>query len=321
MKIGLPRGLLYYSYEPFLKTFFEELPVDVEISEPTDQRILDKGTASCIGEACLPVKVFSGHVESLRETCDKVAVLRIMNSEYGESFCPKLNGLPELAGDGEDFIFTEPVDFGDRSALFRSLYRPCRSLGIRKKDVKRAFQAAIGAWRKSAEGICVTERKYRVFLAGHSYNIRDSFVNMDLIRKLEKLDIGPVTEQAVDRIYKEKYLKELIKKPFWANFISLYGAARYLEDQGIIDGIICLSSVSCGTDSVVSEMIRENTKLPVLVLKLDEMTGEAGFDTRLEAFCEVLSAGKRGRGNGRENNRGWNPESTGEYAGRSDKDI
>ena len=32
MKIGLPRGLLYYSYEPFLKTFFEELPVDVEIS-------------------------------------------------------------------------------------------------------------------------------------------------------------------------------------------------------------------------------------------------------------------------------------------------
>ncbi len=86
MKIGLPRGLLYYSYEPFLKTFFEELPVDVEISEPTDQRILDKGTASCIGEACLPVKVFSGHVESLRETCDKVAVLRIMNSEYGESF-------------------------------------------------------------------------------------------------------------------------------------------------------------------------------------------------------------------------------------------
>ena len=51
MKIGLPRGLLYYSYEPFLKTFFEELPVDVEISEPTDQRILDKGTASCIGEA------------------------------------------------------------------------------------------------------------------------------------------------------------------------------------------------------------------------------------------------------------------------------
>lgn len=62
----------------------------------------------------------------------------------------------------------------------------------------------------------------------------------------------------------------------------------------MIDGIICLSSVSCGTDSVVAEMIRENTDLPVLVLKLDEMTGEAGFDTRLEAFCEVLAAGKRG---------------------------
>ncbi len=294
MKIGLPRGLLYYSYEPFLRTFFGELPVDVEISAPTDQSILDKGTASCIGEACLPVKVFSGHIESLRERCDRIAVLRIMNSEYGESFCPKLNGLPELTGGKEDFVFTEPVDFSDPKALFHSLCRPCKKLGIRKKDVKKAFRAAVDDWKKSRRGLCVTDRKYRVFLAGHSYNIGDSFVNMDLLRKLEYLDIGVITEQAVDRVYKEQYLKELVKKPFWSNFTSLYGAARYLEEQNMIDGIICLSSVSCGTDSVVAEMIRENTDLPVLVLKLDEMTGEAGFDTRLEAFCEVLAAGKRG---------------------------
>ena len=56
----------------------------------------------------------------------------------------------------------------------------------------------------------------------------------------------------------------------------------------MIDGIICLSSFSCGTDSFTMEMIKNYTKLPVLVLKLDEMTGEAGFDTRLEAFCEVI---------------------------------
>ena len=111
---------------------------------------------------------------------------------------------------------------------------------------------------------------------------------MNLTEKLNRLGIGIITEEAVDRAYKEQYMKDLIKKPFWNNFTALYGAARYLEDRKMVDGIICLSSFSCGTDSFTMEMIKNNTELPTLVLKLDEMTGEAGFDTRLEAFCEVI---------------------------------
>ena len=32
----------------------------------------------------------------------------------------------------------------------------------------------------------------------------------------------------------------------------------------------------------------------VLILKIDEMTAEAGFDTRLEAFCEVVLQERNG---------------------------
>ena len=293
MKIGLPRGLLYHSYEPFLRAFFEALPVELEVSPETNREILDRGTKSCIDEACLPVKVFSGHVETLREKCDRVVVPRIMTCEYGESLCPKLNGLPELIGDGKDFLFTGRIDLNDRRALFRSLYRPCRQLGMKRGQIKEAFQAGLDAWAHRPTGLCRTDLKYRVFLAGHSYNIKDRFVNMNLLKKLERMDVGVLTEETVDRVYKERFAGRLMKKPFWANFTALYGAARFLEEQRMIDGIICLSSFSCGTDSVTMEMIKEETKLPVLVLKLDEMTGEAGFDTRLEAFCEVLAASRK----------------------------
>ncbi len=295
MKIGLPRGLLYHSYGSFMDAFFKALPVDVEISQETDRAILDKGIAACIDEACLPVKVFSGHVETLREKCDKVVVPRIMSCEYGESLCPKLNGLPELIG-GDDLIFTDRIDLKNENALLRSLYRPCRQLGLKRKEIKDAFHEGMKAWQKRPGGFCQTDFKYRLYLAGHSYNIYDSFVNMNLAEKLNRQGIGLITEEAVDRVYKEQYIADLIKRPFWHNFTALYGAARYLEAQQMIDGIICLSSFSCGTDSFTMEMIKNDTKLPVLVLKLDEMTGEAGFDTRLEAFCEVICRDGTGDG-------------------------
>ena len=287
MKIGLPRGLLYHSYGPFMEAFLSELPAEIIISEETDRDILDRGTAACIDDACLPVKVYAGHVESLREKCDRIVVPRIMSCEYGESLCPKLNGLPELIG-GEDLIFTDRIDMKNKDALLRSLYRPCRQLGMKRKDILRAFQAGLDAWRDRDADLCQTEFPHRIFLAGHTYNIRDSFVNMSLIKKLNRRNIGIITEGAVDRVYKEEFIKDLIKKPFWHNFTALYGAALYLQQQNMIDGVVCLSSFSCGTDSFTMEMIRDAVYLPVLILKIDEMTAEAGFDTRLEAFCEVV---------------------------------
>jgi predicted nucleotide-binding protein (sugar kinase/HSP70/actin superfamily) len=56
-----------------------------------------------------------------------------------------------------------------------------------------------------------------------------------------------------------------------------------------INGIIYISSFCCGTDSIIIEMIKNRLgNFPLLVLKIDEQTGEAGYNTRLEAFREVL---------------------------------
>lgn len=296
MKIGLPAALLYHSYGPFMEAFLSELPVEIVVSGRTDREILDRGTSVCVDDACLPVKVFAGHVESLREKCDRIAVPRIMSCEYGESLCPKLNGLPEIIG-GNDLIFTDRIDLRNKKTLLKSLSRPCRELSVKYRDVSRAVERGMEAWKKRVPGFCQTEFPRRIFLAGHSYNIRDPFVNMDLLNKLNGRNIGVITEEAVDRIYKEPFVRNLMKKPFWHNFTALYGAALYLQQQKMIDGIICLSSFSCGTDSFTMEMIRNASHLPVLILKIDEMTAEAGFDTRLEAFCDViLSDGCDGSG-------------------------
>ena len=70
------------------------------------------------------------------------------------------------------------------------------------------------------------------------------------------------------------------------------GAAFHLHEQGDIQGMILVASFGCGPDSLVCEMVervyKRNKKVPVLLLTLDEHTGEAGVVTRIEAFVDML---------------------------------
>ena len=65
-----------------------------------------------------------------------------------------------------------------------------------------------------------------------------------------------------------------------------------------IDGVITLTAFGCGPDSLMVEDIKRKAKnfnKPLLNLTIDEHTGEAGFITRLEAFCDMLYRNKRAK--------------------------
>lgn len=68
-----------------------------------------------------------------------------------------------------------------------------------------------------------------------------------------------------------------------------------------IHGIILVSSFGCGPDSLTNELVDIEAKknnFPLMILIIDEHSGEVGLNTRLEAFVEML----RGRGCFGENN-------------------
>lgn len=292
MRIGIPGGLLYYRYEPFIRTFFNELKVDTEYSTKSNREILDLGSHNCVDEACLPMKLFHGHAAKLQKTCDFIVVPRIMNCEFGESICPKFRGLPELVESGtgkSNLIFTDPLYINDMEKLKKALKKGSRKIGVPDNRMEKAFQSAMENQRNTSFGLNEYGYRHRVFLAGHPYNIYDSFANLNLLQKLHQLDIGVATEEWVDRFEMMQELSDLIKRPYWFFFIHNYAPAMALMKRKEIDGIIYVSSFCCGTDSITIEMIKNRIgNLPFLVLKLDEQTGEAGYHTRLEAFREVL---------------------------------
>ncbi|MDD4716237.1 MAG: acyl-CoA dehydratase activase-related protein [Oscillospiraceae bacterium] len=292
MKIGLPRGLMYAKYHTFAKTFLEELGAEVVVSPPTNKKILDRGVRCCVDEACLPMKIFHGHVDWLKDRCDALLTPRLIGVRDKEYICPMFCGLIELISNNIPDL-PPLIDAPVTSLEYGKLIKWAKQAGgfIQKDDTKIALAFDRARKAQQMEQIGYNEAGYplKIALVGHVYNIYDQFINMNVKKKLNELGIGVMTYQQVDRGDIDAQIQTLFKKPFWTFAGEYYGASVYISKKGLADGILYLSSFSCGIDSVMTELIQsEIGDFPFMVLKLDEHTGEAGFDTRIEAFSDML---------------------------------
>lgn len=290
MKIGIPRGLLYIRYLEFAKTFAQGLGAEAVVSPETDKSILDAGVRCCVDETCLPMKVFHGHVSWLRDRCDLILLPRLVGLREKEYICPMFCGLPELVKN--DIPGLPPLLDAPLYSV-SGLERWAMQTGLRvtgdRERIRAALILALRRHRGLRPGFRSSGYPLTVGLVGHPYNLFDRFVNMDLKNKLNALGVGVLTAEALSPGDIAAPAKELFKKPFWTTAAEYYGAAVSFYRTAKADGLVYLSSFSCGIDSVVTELIRSETgDFPLLILKLDEQTGEAGLETRLEAFADLL---------------------------------
>lgn len=292
MKVGIPKGLLYYQYYPFLLNFFQDLGAEVIVSEDTHKEILNQGTKYCVDEACLPIKIFHGHVYSLKDQCDVIVIPRIMKNNDNEFICPKFCGLPEMiihSIPNMPQVTMAPMYANSKKELYHWAKETASLITKDVFKIHKAFEKAYTIQSNFKNGYNDKTFKLNVALAGHPYNLYDSYINMNIIKKLNRLGIGVITEEYVDENEINNEVKQLYKKPFWSFARKTYGFTAHTASTNKVDGIVYLSSFACGIDSVVIELIKDRIEdFPFLVLKIDEHTGEAGIDTRIEAFVDML---------------------------------
>lgn len=292
MRVGIPRGLLFYKYYPFITTFFKGLGCEVVLSSETDKEILDLGSKYSVDEACLPIKVFHGHAAYLRDKCDIIFLPRVMQLREREYICPKFCGLPEMVMNSIPNM-PKAITFPIYAYSEKSLRKWAINTGLiftkNYLKIQNSYITALSKQKRFLPGINDTDYELKIALVGHPYNIYDNFVNMQLVSKLHKMGVGVITEEYIQEDLIDKEVKTLFKRPFWTFTRNSYGFSSYVGINKEVQGIIYLSSFACGTDSVTIEFIRDRLKsFPILVLKIDEHTGEAGFDTRIEAFVDML---------------------------------
>lgn len=292
MKIGIPKGLLYCKYHPFINTFFSELGADIVTSPETNKDILNMGVKYSVDEACLPIKIFHGHVAYLKNKCDIMLIPRIMCLNKKEYICPKFCGLPEMILNDVPNMpkcITYPIYAFSHIYFKIFIFKMGTYITKNYFKIQKAYKRAIEAQIKYKNGIKDNGFKLNVALVGHPYNIYDKFANMNLVKKLNGLGIGVVTEDFIPKDKINSQITSLFKKPFWTFTRNSYGFSKYVTINKKVNGIIYISSFACGIDSVTIELIKNQlSHFPFLILKIDEQTGEAGFYTRLEAFADML---------------------------------
>lgn len=150
VRVGIPRALLYYNFYPFWKTFLTELGAEVIVSPPTNRHILSDGVKYAVDEVCLPVKIFFGHVISLKDKVDYLFIPRIASIEKKFFICAKFWGLPDVIRNSlEDIppLLNTDIDL-NRKSLFHSMWQLGRRLGANFFNIHTAYRKARGIQEK-----------------------------------------------------------------------------------------------------------------------------------------------------------------------------
>ena len=327
VRIGIPRALIYYYYYPLWQSLFKQLGIDTVISDNTTKQLVHQGTKISVPEICLPIKIFNGHVANLlSKEVDYVFVPRFVRIKSGEWFCPKFIGLPELVKytmpEAQDKFLTVDIEGKREDTCEYQNYRElCDVLDISPKALKQALKRASSEWKVfrgyNKEGFtideahqicyegkqkqdfdCTREPELTLGLLGYVYNIYDSFISMDVIKKLRSMGIKVVTFEMMQEQEITHRFGDKAKTLYWTFTDKIYGTAATLMQKDSIDGFIHVTAFGCGPDSIVGKLVdldSDRYKKPFMTLRVDEHTGESHLLTRIEAFVDMIKRKKNSK--------------------------
>jgi len=173
---------------------------------------------------------------------------------------------------------------------FKEIKKLCREaeFRLRKIPVNNSFQPL------------------RVGIVGEIYTTIEPFANVNIAAQMGRMGVEvsrPVTISSwvvdhmikkglrlpVDKSYEEEaqpYLKNIIG----GHALETVGNALMMAKAGF-DGIIQIYPLTCMPEIVAQGILKNVSKdydIPIMTLIIDELTGEAGYMTRLEAFVDML---------------------------------
>ncbi len=295
--IGLPRALLYHRYRVLWRAFFKELGLEVRISRPTTLETIQTGTAKAIDEMCLSTKIYLGHVDQLVGKCDYILIPRISNFGVRRFMCTQFEALYDICRNlyretNQKFLCYN-VDVQHDISEGDAFITMAAELGFSKKESQKAYKRAKKIdeenWKnqiKKQETLLKTDG-LKVMIAGHSYVTEDAYIGKPVTDFLKNSGITVVRADIVDR---KEALKQSAKfSPTMRWEVNREIAGGIVMNRQKVDGLILLSAFPCGPDSMTNDMIiRKIHDIPILNLVLDEQTGVAGVETRLESFIDIL---------------------------------
>lgn len=299
--IGIPKAFLYYRYHILWENFFSNLGYKIVVSKDTTKETIELGKSYSIDESCLASKIYLGHVASLKNKCDYILIPRVANYGKKEKVCVKFNATYDLVKN----LFDEYqiLDYNLETTKFQTEFLCLMKLGFKltrnplltlKSYLKAKKQEKVyHKERQLSQTKTLASTNPKILIVAHPYNIYDNYIGTPIINKLQELEIDIIYADKLNRKTAKLYAARLSPTLYWTYSKELVGAIGYY--QYAVDGIFFLTSFPCGPDSLANElMIRKITNIPTLNILMDELSSNAGLETRIESFVDII---KERRGN------------------------
>lgn len=309
IRIGIPRALLYHSHAASWGFFFRELGCEVIFSPETHAGILRDGIRRSVSDLCLPVKIFLGHVESLKDSVDYLFIPRYISIEDDAYMCPKLIGLPDMVRACFANLpgilppqYHRKRDGVRAAAAFAKEVARMLSLDMQKaeKIFLRSAETAGNGLEQHTFGLSAPaagtsaedagSSLMSVGIIGRPYLVLDQHTGKGLFRTLRELRVRPVfLSPPADEV--REAMTIIPKWVYWSMGKEVVTSAHVFFKDDSIDGVINICSATCGPDSFTNDLIRKRLnqrRKPYMSLSLDEHTSDVGIRTRVEAFVDML---------------------------------
>ena len=307
--VAIPRAMFFREFLPFFSTFCQELGLEVQLSGPSNKRLIHSGVEVVVNEPCFPIKVAYGHLRELMESGAKNILLPSLISlespghELGHGqVCPYAQTLCYTAPAGLDFasrgvnLITAPIHFGfGQKELLKSLKPLAKRMGRGGGNVRRAMEAGLAAQNDFRDWLLARGREVlgqigpedkAMVVVSRPYNGYDPGLNLGLPQKMRQLGIWalPMDALELDALMPQPDLAEM----YWRYGQKILAAANICREDRRLHPVY-ITNFGCGPDSFIGHFFRQTMGgKPYLEIEIDEHSADVGAITRLEAFIDSL---------------------------------
>ena len=313
--IGFNRSFLVNSYYPLYSNFFTELGFDIVMPDNSSQKGIDQQNASF----CYPVELAHGFFYSLLNAESPPDYIFLPHfkaipaendtlSNNQSQVCPLVQGetfylqttfrkkIEALKRRGT-LLLAPLIDLSeDLAAARQPLVKTAVQMGIKRQDARRAFEKALQQQKKCLAEMKAVGRqtlatlesdpqKFAIILFSRPYNGFVEEAHMGIPHKFASRGITVIPLDFLD--LEEEHSK---RHMYWGMGKRIMKAARLVERHPQLFGTY-ITNFSCGPDSFMVGYFRDIMgRKPSLTLELDSHTADAGLETRVEAFLDIVQA-------------------------------
>lgn len=307
--VGMNKSFMMNSYYPLYYHFFSRMGFRVLIADKLNREGMDLKRAPF----CYPAEIAHGFFSSLlNKAPDFLFLPQVKGVETGNgslqsTTCPLLQGEPYYLSSAfkghksfnglmeKGKILKPVIDFSRGYETAGDVFTAmAKQLGHSPRTAHAAFTQAVNiqqtvrqemkekckAFLKDLEG---SPDRYGVVIFGRSYNAFVSEANMGIPHKFVSRGVPVIPFDCLP--FEEEAVHESM---YWSSGQMILKGAAFIKKHPQLFGCY-ISNFSCGPDSFLVGYFHDiMDRKPFLILELDSHVADAGLETRIEAFMDII---------------------------------